>query len=298
MPTVHAHELPPAPVRRIGSFYRHPRRWVESMSRFGLVVRGIIYFVPGALALEWACGRPRHTMSQAGTIDMIGHQPLGRFLLAIVATGLAGYAAWGFVRAVFDPLHRGTSPVGLVLRTGYLTSGFAYLGFTLATLRLLAGRTGELGPGDWTARVLAWHYGAALLFAIGICWIFGSGLSQILIGWRRTFQKDMALDRLRPAERRWMLALGRIGLVSRGLVFTVIGILLVAASLHPQARTETGLDGALLEIARQPFGRALVALAGLGLMTFGGFSAMCARWLRMRRIRADHGSLTTAPQLP
>jgi hypothetical protein len=41
------------------------------------------------------------------------------------------------------------------------------------------------------------------------------------------------------------------------------------------------MDGALLALARQPFGRMLLAAAGLGLVAFGVFSAMCARWMRM-----------------
>jgi hypothetical protein len=76
--------------------------------------------------------------------------------------------------------------------------------------------------------------------------------------------------------------LGRVGLVARGIVFTLIGVLVVAAALHHRVQPDSGLEGALKEIAHQPFGRALLAAAGAGLMSFGVFSAMCARWMRLR----------------
>lgn len=260
------------------------QRWIERLSRFGLVTRGLIYFVPGVFAIEWALGRQRGPMTPASAIDVIGQQPAGRALLMLVAIGLAGYALWGGVRAVFDPLGRGHSAKGIAQRIGFAISGVAYLGLLLATVRLLLGKQAHVNPQqDWTLAVLARPFGGVIVLAIGMCWIFGSGIAQILAGWSRSFLRDLALDRFRQGERRWAISLGRIGLVSRGIVFTVIGGLIVATALHPQTHASAGLDGALVELAHQPFGRALLGLAGLGLMTFGTYSAMCARWMRMQR---------------
>ena len=120
--------------------HRAPRkRWIEWFARPGFVIRGIIYFVPGVLALEWALGRHRQPTSQASAIDVIGKGPFGHALLVVVAVGLAGYAAWGIVRALYDPLHRGHSPVGIALRLGYAASAIAYLGLLAATVGLLTG---------------------------------------------------------------------------------------------------------------------------------------------------------------
>ncbi len=279
-----------------GKFVRPPapRTWIERLARLGLVVRGLIYFVPGAFALEWALGRHRQPMTQASVIDLIGKQPLGRGLLVIVAVGLAGYAAWGVIRTILDPLRRGRSPAGIALRIGYATSAVAYTGLLIATLRLLGGGLARVAPTqDWSIAMLARPFGGVIVAGIGLCWIFGSGVAQIATGWSRTFERDLRLERMSGAERRWAVGLGRVGLVARGLVFTVIGILLVAAALRVQPRSEMGLEGALTELAHQPYGKVLVGLAGLGLMTFGCYSAMCARWLRMRADTTLPGSHTT-----
>ena len=101
---------------------------------------------------------------------------------------------------------------------------------------------------------------------------------------RDSFADDLDLGRVSPAERRWALRLGRFGIAARGAVFTIIGILMVGAALHASSHSG-GMDDALLALARQPFGRALLAVAGLGLVAFGVFSAMCARWMRMHVAR-------------
>jgi Domain of Unknown Function (DUF1206) len=284
--------------RNVGRFGRNaaPKTWIERLSRLGFVIRGIIYFVPGVFALEWALGRHGQPMSQASAIDVIGRQPWGRVLLVVVAVGLAGYAAWGVIRAIYDPLRRGHSPVGIALRIGYAASAIAYLGLLAATIGLLTGSLSQAGQHqDWTVWLLARPFGAVIVVAVGLCWIFGSGITQIVMGWRHTFERDLALDRMSRNERRWAIALGRVGLVSRGIVFTIIGLLIVAAAFHLRSRSDTGLEGALLELAHQPFGHALLGAAGLGLMVFGSYSAMCARWMRMHPIAGDPGSSSSHP---
>jgi hypothetical protein len=258
-------------------------QWIERLARFGLIVRGIIYFVPGVLALQLALGAGGGAVTQTGAIEMIGHQPFGRGLLIATAIGLAGYALWGVVRAVFDPLHKGHSATGLAKRFGFATSALAYAGLLSATLRYLAGALSHMAqPYDWTAGLLVRPFGAWLLGIIGLCWIGGAGIAEIARGARGAFKEDLDLGRVSPAERRWAMRLGRFGIVARGVVFTVVGMLLIAAAFHANPNHTQGMDGALLALARQPFGRMLLAAAGLGLVAFGMFSAMCARWMRMR----------------
>lgn len=261
--------------------------WIERFARFGLIVRGIIYLVPGVLALQLAIGTHGAAITQTGAVEMIGHQPFGRVLLVAVAVGLAGYALWGVIRAVFDPLRKGHSPLGLAKRFGFVMSALAYGSLLVATLRYLTGTLGHIAkPYDWTAGVLANPLGAWVVGIIGLCWIAGAGIGEIVRGWRGSFREDLDLGRMGPAERRWAMSLGRFGIVARGVVFTIIGMLLVGVALHANPHDGYGMDGALLALAHQPFGRMLLAAAGLGLIAFGVFSAMCARWMRMRVARS------------
>jgi hypothetical protein len=252
------------------------------LARFGLIVRGVIYFVPGVLAMRLALGTHGAAVTQSGAIDLIGHQPFGRALLVVVAVGLAGYSLWGVVRVVFDPLHKGHSIRGLAKRFGFATSALAYVGLLVATLQYLTRAQAHVAKSyDWTTGLLAKPFGAWLVGIVGVCWIAGAGIGEIVRGWRGTFEEDLDLGHVGATERRWAMRLGRFGIAARGVVFTIVGMLLVGAALHAQSGGAGGMDGALLTLSHQPFGRILLAGAGLGLVAFGVFSAMCARWMRM-----------------
>ena len=256
--------------------------WIIRLARFGLVVRGIIYVVPGVVALRLALGTHGAAMTQTSAIEMIGHRPFGLALLVALAVGLGGYSLWGVIRVVFDPLHKGHSPRGLAKRFGFATSALAYASLLIATFHYLTGAPHQTPkPYDWTAGLLSKPFGAWALAIIGLCWIAGGGIAEIARGWSGSFREDLDFGRVGPAERWWTMRVGRFGVVARGVVFTIVGILLVGAALHAHLSHSDGMDGALLALADQPFGRMLLAAAGLGLVAFGVFSAMCARSMRM-----------------
>lgn len=258
------------------------RSWVERLVRFGYIVRGVLYIMPGLLALRLAFGGRGGSMSVTGAIRTIGHQPFGRVLLVGVAVGLAGYSLWGLIRAIFDPMRRGHSPAGIGQRLGYVGSAIAFAGLCVATVRYLSSTpSGIAEPRDWMPSVLAMPLGGWILGAIGLCWIFGAGIVQISAGWRGSFRKDLELERMSAVEERWAVRMGRIGIVARGVVFTIIGMLLVAATVHSSSN-RAGMDEALLKIVHQPFGRVLLGATALGLVIFGSYSVMCARWMRVR----------------
>ena len=189
---------------------------------------------------------------------------------------------WGVVRAILDPLKKGDSPVGIAKRCGYAASAVVYAGLLLFTVGFILGSIPQAAEStDWTAKLLSKPFGAWLVGFIGVCCIAVAG-TEIVRGWQARFECDLDLDRRSAAERTWAMRLGRVGIVTRGLVFTIIGIFLVATAFHSNPHHATGMDGALLGLLRQPYGRLLLAAAGLGLMVFGVFSALSARWLKIR----------------
>ena len=271
-------------------------RWVERFMRFGYIVRGVIYLTIGVLALRLAFGIRGAAMSQTGAIVMIGHQPFGRVLLVSVCIGLVGYSLWSAVCAVLDPLREGHSTGGLVKRAGFASSAVAYATLLVVTIRSLVGtKPHAVTSYAWIAGLLAKPYGPWLMGIIGLATIAGAIVGEIVPGMRGSFRSDLDLARRSRSEHRWAMRLGRIGIITRGIVFAIIGIYFVAAAFHANPHHQTGTDGALLGLARQPFGLALLGGAGLGLIVFGVFSMMCARWWRMHfgstpRSHAHHPS--------
>jgi hypothetical protein len=82
--------------------------------------------------------------------------------------------------------------------------------------------------------------------------------------------KDKAEDALEDAaDSVWLQRLARAGLVARGLLYVVVGILATQVAVgHNEARPDK--QGALQAVVRQPFGRLLVLLLAVG---FAGYAA-------------------------
>lgn len=253
----------------------------EASARFGYVVRGVIYLVPGVFALRLAMAKHGEAMTPTGAIQMIARQPSGQLLLLAVAVGLAGYILWCMVRAVGDPFGRGRSAKGLMKRAGNAASGIAYAALLLATVRLLRGSEAAPDQGDWTGRLLHAPAGAWLVGGIGVWWIIAPGALQIVSGWRATFLEEFDNARLGRSERRWARRIGRVGFMARGFVFAIVGVLFVTAAIRRNARDTGGIDDAMLALWRHRDGPKLLAITACGLILFGVFSILCARWERV-----------------
>lgn len=79
---------------------------------------------------------------------------------------------------------------------------------------------------------------------------------------------DVASAASAAARSPWLHRLARLGLAARGVTYLVIGVLAVQVALGENR--ETDQNGALLTVARQPFGTVLLWLLALG---FAGYAA-------------------------
>src|SRR5215203_7023898 len=82
------------------------------------------------------------------------------------------------------------------------------------------------------------------------------------------------------AHSRQFEWLARAGLVSRGVIYAIIGVLAVKLALGDGGKT-TNQKGALQTIVEQPFGKALLILTAIGLAGY-------AIW-RLVRAAIGHG---------
>ena len=99
-----------------------------------------------------------------------------------------------------------------------------------------------------------------------------AGIVIIVGAVRKTFARQLRLTEMSLGTRHVVETLGRVGGTARGIVFGVVGVLLVVAAVTFDAKKAQGLDGALRKIAATP----------LGLVTFGVYSRCEVRWRKVR----------------
>ena len=195
--------------------------WVILLARLGYVVRGLIYIVIGVLALQLATGSGGETTDATGALDVIAQQPFGKVLMFVVIAGLIGYALWGFVRALLDPLGRGTDAKGLAARAGYLLSGISYAALVFPALRLIQSKpagTGAGGQQGIVAKLLDQPAGVWLVAGFGIFWIV-SALAQWQQAYTANFMRDLKTGQMSADEEKLAERLGRVGHAARGAVY-------------------------------------------------------------------------------
>lgn len=253
------------------------------LERLGYVVRGALYAITGLLALGVALSvRGGQTTDLSGSLVFLTGNPFGKVFLVIAATGLAAYSLWGFTRAVYDPLRRGSDVGGLMARLGFVSSAVSYALIVLFSLRLLVAPGGASGDStrETIAAILTHPGGGWLTAAIGLVSI-GVAFGQFLEAYRATFKADLKGAEMTDVERDTAIALGRYGMFARGVIFLVIGWFLVVAGIHHDPGQVQGFGGAFMFLLGQPFGRVVMSIVALGFVALGLHSLACARWIRL-----------------
>ena len=254
--------------------------------RIGDGARGYLFLVVGLLALLLALGKISQTLDYQGAIAATAANPLGKFLLIIVLIGLVFYVLWALAAALFDLLHVGHDLKSLFKRAVLLIGAVIY-GLLIPMLVVyIRGGSSQTGSQNFSVAKLATTIfllpgGKWLVAIVGATLIVG-GLITVYSGFRRNFDKEVRSYSLSAGQVTWIKRAGRFGTLAYGAVIVVIGVLFFAAFTNADPLKATGIDGALLSLIKLPFGRWLLGLMGLGLISYGIYLAMKGLWFRTR----------------
>lgn len=255
--------------------------WIARLARFGYAAKGTVYCLIGLLALLAAVGIGGQTTGSRGAIESLLGQPFGQVLVAIVAIGLAAYAMWCFVQAIEDPEQDGSDAKGIAKRFAHFGKGVIHLGLVFAAIGMVIGTQGGGGEENradqWTSTLMSFPLGIWLVAAVGLC-VLGYGLWQLYRGWVAKLDDQLNLYSLSAAAHKWVVRICRFGIGARGVVFGIIGTFLVIAAYHSNPSEAKGVGDALGTLREQPYGPWLLGVVALGLMSYGIYEFVRARY--------------------
>jgi len=247
------------------------------MARAGLTARGLVYLLIGVLALLLALGSTGKQVDQRGALSELLSHSYGTVVVAALAVGFFGYALWRLSEAAFGVTGEGK---GAGPRLKSLGRGIAYLVLTFTAVSALRG-VGQSQSGQQeslTAQVMG-HSGGRWVVGIVGAAVIGAGAAMVVEGWQLRF---MRYFRNLPAQLRdYVRQLGRVGTIARGLVFMLIGVLLVSAAWRVDPKQAGGMDTAFRTVLAQPYGQVLGIAAALALVAFGIYGLAEARYRRV-----------------
>ena len=247
-------------------------------ARAGLTARGIVYLLIGALALLIDSGT-RAQADQKGALTQLLAKPYGHWLVILLAVGFAAYAVWRLSEAAFGVTGEGQ---GEAPRLKSLARGLIYvfLAYTAVTVLQGSNKPQSTQQRGYAAQVLAHPWGRWALALVGIAVVI-VGAVAVSEGLRLKFMRFFPAGATSTGTRSVIKALGRFGTVARGLVFALVGYLIISAGWSKEAVKAGGVDYALKTMRGWPLGGFWLALAGLGLIAFGIYGLAEARYRKV-----------------
>jgi hypothetical protein len=257
-------------------------KWVERFARIGLIANGLVYCLVGLLAFMAAFhlkGNDAEDADQQGVFQFVMEQPFGKGLLLVIGLGLVSYSLWRIIQALKDTEHKGDGAKGLARRSGYLFSAVIYGGLAAAAFKMVMGyrESGKSDQRETVARtVLEQPLGKWILILIGLG-VIASGLYQIYRGLSDKYKKDVGSAHLKHEAEVLLIRAGKIGYAARGIVWSLIGYFFILAAMHLNP-SEAGGTGQAFQFLGGSFGSLLLAAVAIGLICYGGFMFMRAKY--------------------
>lgn len=253
--------------------------FVKRMAQVGLTAKGVVYVLLGLLAFmaafELGSKGNDNTATQTGTLRFIKDWPAGNVLLIIMAIGIFCYSIWRGI----ETFRVDNNKKGWAKRLRYLLSGLSYLTFGITALKIGSGNNqGGSDQNQTIATELMSKPFGQVLVGLGGLILAGVGIYQIYYGLSEKYQKHVQQLSLQSGHSSLLLRSGKIGYISRGVVWMVIAFLFFRAAFHAAASEAGNTSKAFRFIETSPFGSLLLGLLGLGLISYGVFNFIRARY--------------------
>lgn len=252
----------------------HPA--VRIAARAGFAVNGLLHILIGGIALGVAFGSGGEA-DQGGALAAVAAAPFGTVLLWVLVVGLWGLGLFQVLEAV---IIRGTDKDAWADRAKEGGKGVAYLAIGATAFTYARGGSSDSSEQSQslTAQLLATPGGVVLILVLAVA-VIAIGGYFIVKGAKKKFLDDITVPR-EPAGRATTV-LGTIGYCAKGVAIVVVGILFAVAAFSADATEAAGLDGALSALAALPFGAIVLSVIAIGLIAYGVYCFVRARYARL-----------------
>jgi hypothetical protein len=252
---------------------------IGKIARVGLIAKGIVYVLLGLLGFMAAFeigGQSNDDASRTGVFGSIKHFPGGVAALVLLAAGLVCYSIWRGVQAFSN---NSSEEKNWSKKFRYFFSGLIYLSFAITAIQMIFhDRDNKEDKNQyWASQIMDHSYGPWLVGLASLI-LAAIGIYQIYYGLSEKYKKHVQELNLQSAGSSLMLRSGKVGYISRGIVWLVIAYLAMRAALDKNSSEAGDTSKAFSFIEDSSFGSYLLAALGIGLLAYGLFNFIRARY--------------------
>ncbi|WP_405093530.1 DUF1206 domain-containing protein [Micromonospora sp. NBC_01392] len=256
-------------------------RWLELLTRAGFIGYGIVHLLFAWLALQIAFGNSGEEGNQNGALRTLGEQPLGKFVLVVIAVGLFAMALWQASEALVGHQSRtGKERTFERIASVVRVIIFVWLGWTAIKVVQDASSNSSDQQQQLTEKLMASDGGRWLVGLAGLV-LAAVGIGMVIYGLKKKFERNLKTGEMSPKTRQLTRRLGMAGYAARGAVFAIAGLLIVVAAVKYDPEKARGLDAALRTLRDQAYGPWLLALMALGIAAFGVYCFFQSRYRKV-----------------
>lgn len=255
--------------------------YVKPIAQTGLTAKGIVYCLLGVLAFMAAfniAGQSTRDTNKEGVFSFIQEQTGGQIMLSIVAIGLLCYSLWRGLQTFADTEGKGNDSKGIAARGRYFFSGLVYTSLAFFAIKMVT--TGQKDNGgnrqDMIQSFLSKPYGAWVV-GIAAVIIIGVGLYQAWYGLAGKYKKHVEKAGY-SSEQKLLVSTGKLGYVTRGIVWLILGWMLIKAVFHSNSSEAGDTAKAFGFLQDAAYGSYLLGAVGFGLVCYGIFNFIRVRY--------------------
>ncbi len=253
----------------------------EAVARGGFVTSGLVHILIGVIALRITFGGSSQDADQGGALQTVASAPGGNILLWIGGLAMAALVIWHVAEAWLGARWRrgARERVRHIART--LGKAAVYGVLAVTVLRFAAGGSSDSGEqtSELTAGLMGSVPGRIGIVVVGLV-VIGVGCFHVYHGASRGFEEQLRVPRGHGAAGTVIIT-GVLGFIAKGIALVGVGLMFGWAALGADPEKATGLDGALKGMVVLPAGGVLLGVVGAGLILYGLYSVLRARYARM-----------------
>jgi hypothetical protein len=262
--------------------------WADRMARVGYVAKGLVFLLVGGLAIGAAAGLGGKATDPSGALVTVARTLPGRAALVFVALGLVAHAAFRAALVVVGEPYVRRDPFGRLLRR--IANGFGtiiYLGMAVTAGALAIGRGARVHTDNdaetrhFSARILTSPWGRPLLIGVALGILVGAVVQLARALGPNHIREQLRVDEMTEGELQMVMVVARIAFAARGIVLAACGYFVGRAAIDGAPREARGPAGALHAVGELPHGNIWLAAVAAGLIAFGAYGLLQARWRRL-----------------